>query len=119
MVCLFSLPGIPCVYYGTEQGLHGHGSDPAIREAIWGAPGFDQSNKFFACRLDAYQDDAGVWTIGYGHIAGVTEGMTITQAQADAFLWDDAAHTLTVLNALTAGVATLSYQFDAPFCHLN
>jgi glycosidase len=47
MVCLFSLPGIPCVYYGTEQGLHGHGSDPAVREAIWGAPGFDQSNKFF------------------------------------------------------------------------
>jgi glycosidase len=47
LACLFSLPGIPCVYYGTEQGLHGHGSDPAVREALWGSPGFDQSNKFF------------------------------------------------------------------------
>jgi glycosidase len=35
MACLFSLPGIPCVYYGTEQGLHGAGSDPAVREALW------------------------------------------------------------------------------------
>jgi glycosidase len=47
MACLFSLPGIPCVYYGTEQGLHGHGSDPAVREALWGGPGFDQGSKFF------------------------------------------------------------------------
>jgi glycosidase len=47
LACLFSLPGIPCVYYGTEQGLHGYGSDPAVREALWGGPGFDQSNKFF------------------------------------------------------------------------
>ena len=23
LACLFALPGIPCVYYGTEQGLHG------------------------------------------------------------------------------------------------
>jgi len=29
LACLFSLPGIPCLYYGTEQGLHGSGSDPA------------------------------------------------------------------------------------------
>jgi glycosidase len=47
LACLFSLPGIPCVYYGTEQGLHGRGSDPAVREALWGGPGFDTTNKFF------------------------------------------------------------------------
>jgi lysozyme len=40
-------------------------------------------------------------------------GRWITQAQADAFLWEDAAHTLTVLNALVAGVVTASYRFDA------
>ena len=33
--CLYSLPGIPCLYYGTEQGLHGHGNDEAVREALW------------------------------------------------------------------------------------
>ncbi|HEY4360570.1 MAG TPA: alpha-amylase family glycosyl hydrolase [Bryobacteraceae bacterium] len=47
MACLFSLPGIPCVYYGTEQGLHGAGSDPAVREALWGGPGFNPANKFY------------------------------------------------------------------------
>ena len=37
---LFSLQGIPCLYYGTEQGLHGAGqSDAAVREALWGRPG--------------------------------------------------------------------------------
>jgi lysozyme len=40
-------------------------------------------------RLKAYPDSGGVWTIGYGHTAGVTEGMTITPAQANAFLDQD------------------------------
>jgi len=47
IACLYALPGIPCLYYGTEQGLHGHGSDPAVREALWGGPGFDVANAFF------------------------------------------------------------------------
>lgn len=35
--CLFALQGIPCLYYGTEQGLHGSGSAlEAVREALWG-----------------------------------------------------------------------------------
>jgi glycosidase len=34
--CLFALQGIPCLYYGTEQGLHGSGDqDAAVREALW------------------------------------------------------------------------------------
>jgi glycosidase len=47
LACLFCFPGVPCVYYGTEQGLHGSGSDAAVREALWGGPGFDPSSKFF------------------------------------------------------------------------
>lgn len=47
--------------------------------------------RFEGCRLKAYKCPAGVWTIGYGHTAGVVEGMTITQAQADAYLRDDIA----------------------------
>ena len=48
LACLIALPGIPCIYYGTEQGLHGRGSDPAVREALWGtAGGFDKSNPFY------------------------------------------------------------------------
>jgi glycosidase len=47
LACLFSLPGIPCLYYGTEQGLHGAGSDPAVREALWGGPGFSQTSPYY------------------------------------------------------------------------
>ncbi len=48
--CLFGLQGIPCLYYGTEQGLHGYGHDEeAVREALWGKPGggFDTRHPFY------------------------------------------------------------------------
>ena len=49
MACLFALPGIPCLYYGTEQGLHGSGdSDQNVREALWGKPNaFDSAHPFY------------------------------------------------------------------------
>jgi glycosidase len=47
LACLAALPGIICVYYGTEQGLHGAGSDPAVREALWGGPGFSTDGSFY------------------------------------------------------------------------
>src|SRR5450755_4197744 len=52
LACLYSLPGIPCLYYGTEQGLHGSGSDPAVREALWGSPGF-QIGSFYYGQISA------------------------------------------------------------------
>lgn len=51
--------------------------------------GLNLIKKFEGCRLTAYQDSAGVWTIGYGHTSGVKKGQTITQEQADAFLLAD------------------------------
>ena len=44
-----------------------------------------------ACVLQAYQDTAGVWTIGYGHTSGVKKGDRITQYQAERFLREDLA----------------------------
>jgi glycosidase len=47
---LFGLQGIPCLYYGTEQGLCGHGDiDWCVREALWGKPGggFDRNHRFY------------------------------------------------------------------------
>jgi lysozyme len=41
------------------------------------------------CELTTYQDAAGVWTIGYGHTAGVEPGQTITQQEANDFLEAD------------------------------
>ena len=45
--------------------------------------------QFEGCRLRAYQCSAGVWTIGYGHTAGVRQGQTITQVQAEEYLKQD------------------------------
>ena len=44
---------------------------------------------FEGCRLVAYKCPAGVWTIGYGHTAGVYEGQVINQAQADNMFKSD------------------------------
>jgi hypothetical protein len=54
---LFASPGTPCIYYGTEQGLHGRASEEAlrgdwllegVREALWGKPGaFDPHHAFY------------------------------------------------------------------------
>ena len=44
---------------------------------------------FEGCRLEAYKCPAGVWTIGYGHTAGVKQGMKITLEEADKFLRED------------------------------
>lgn len=39
---------------------------------------------FESCRLRAYLDGGGVWTIGFGHTNGVKQGDTCTQEEADA-----------------------------------
>lgn len=51
--------------------------------------GLELIKRFEGCRLKAYQDSVGVWTIGYGHTTGVVKGQVITQAQADACLKSD------------------------------
>lgn len=66
---------------------------------------------FEGCRLTAYLCPAGVWTIGYGHTAGVKEGQTITQEQADDFLKTDLArYERYVINT---GLNLNQGQFDA------
>ncbi len=61
----------------------------AIRKI--GQAGLALIKQYEGCRLAAYRCAAGVWTIGYGHTAGIHSGMTITQAQADAYLRQDIA----------------------------
>lgn len=56
-----------------------------------GQAGLTLIKQFEGCRLVAYQCSAGVWTIGYGHTAGVYKGMKITQAEAEAYLLQDVA----------------------------
>ena len=51
--------------------------------------GINLIKSFEGCSLTAYKCPADVWTIGYGHTEGVSEGMSITQKQADDFLKAD------------------------------
>ena len=54
--------------------------------------------KFESCVLTAYQDSKGVWTIGYGHTAGVKKGDKITLYQAEQFLKEDLQQFEAVVN---------------------
>lgn len=51
-------------------------------------PTFTKKNE--GCRLAAYQDTLGVWTIGYGHTGpDIYDGLIWTQAECDAVFNDD------------------------------
>ena len=67
--------------------------------------------EFEGLRLKAYQCPGGVWTIGYGHTAGVKPGMVITKAQAEEYLKADLIAFERYLNGL--GLALNQNQFDA------
>lgn len=49
------------------------------------------TERFEGLRFKAYQDQVGVWTIGYGHTRGVQEGQICTAEQAEAWLAQDIA----------------------------
>ncbi len=75
--------------------------------------GLSLIKRFEGCRLTAYADIGGVWTIGWGQTGpDVVKGLTITQAQADARLQQTVDEFATgVLNALSVPVN--QNQFDA------
>lgn len=51
--------------------------------------GYKLLKQFEGCRLKAYKDIVGIWTIGYGFTKGVKEGDVTTQAQCDARLVEE------------------------------
>jgi lysozyme len=78
-----------------------------------GTAGRNLIQHFEQCRLTAYQDVKGIWTIGWGHTGPeVGPGLTWTQEQADdAFVRDTGAAVLGVNRSLD--VAVNQNQFDA------
>lgn len=73
-------------------------------------------HEFEGLRLSAYQDEAGVWTIGYGHTGPVARaGNTITQDQADAFFDKDNDAAEAVVNRIDKRrvLPMTQEQFDA------
>lgn len=71
----------------------------------------DHIKRSEACALQAYQDSAGVWTIGYGHTAGVKRGDRCTRYQAEQWLQQDLARFETEANKVKR-IATQG-QYDA------
>ena len=74
--------------------------------------GIELIKSFEGCRLEAYKCPAGIWTIGYGHTAGVEKGQKITQEQAETFLKQDLKRFENVINEVVR-VAITQNQFDA------
>ena len=65
-----------------------------------------------ALRLTAYQDAVGIWTIGYGHTAGVQPGDTLPDPDAaDAMLSTDVSEFEAAVNSAVQNASQL--QFDA------
>jgi lysozyme len=74
--------------------------------------GLALTESFEGVRLVAYRNKHDVWTIGYGRTAGVYDGMTCTQAQAEQWLIEDAAWAEGVVNKLVQRTVTQG-EFDA------
>ena len=72
----------------------------------------DLIKQFEGLRLKAYQDQAGVLTIGYGHTKGVTEGMKITKHGAKQLLIEDLARAHAAVD-LTINKPMTDYEFGA------
>lgn len=66
---------------------------------------------FESLRCEAYRCPAGIWTIGYGHTAGVRRGDRIDEQKAEQLLADDLRQFETVVNRECPDVN--QNQFDA------
>lgn len=71
----------------------------------------DLTKTFEGCKLSAYQDTGKVWTIGYGHTAGVRKGQLITPDVAEELLRQDQAYAVSIVNK--NAMPCTQNQFDA------
>ena len=62
--------------------------------------GLSLIKRYEGCRLKAYKDSVGVWTIGWGNTSHAKAGMAITQQQAEQFLKEDLLPIENALNAM-------------------
>ena len=80
--------------------------------ATLGTAGANLIKSFESLRLIAYQDQRGIWTIGWGHTAGVAEGTTCTEAQAESWFLEDTQFAVNGVNVSIDAPITQN-QFDA------
>lgn len=79
--------------------------------------GIELIKRFEGCKLTAYKCPAGKLTIGYGHTGDdVTEGLTISQEDANDLLFDDVLCFENGVNNLVKGLDLSQGMFDALVC---
>lgn len=87
--------------------------NPENQSLTYSKQGLTLTEDFEGCKLTAYQDQHGVWTIGYGHTGrDVYKGLTITREHAEALLLNDIKWAETVVKNHVA-VKLQQQQFDA------
>ena len=72
-------------------------------------------HSFEGCKLTAYQDSGGIWTIGYGHTGpDVHAGLVWTQQQADDAFAKDAGPLFSMVadKPMIAAAALVSFGFN-------
>jgi len=80
--------------------------------------GLGLTKRYEGLRLKAYQDQAGVWTVGYGHTGtDVVAGREVTPLEAEALLRADVRCAIDCVNR-SVRVPLEQHQFDAlvDFC---
>lgn len=86
----------------------------------YSAEGMALTKEFEGARLEAYQDCAGIWTIGYGHTGrDVCAGQRVTEPEAAVLLAADLGDAIQCVNrAVKEEVELAQHQFDAlvDFC---
>lgn len=81
--------------------------------------GIDMTKQFEGLRLEAYQDCAGVWTIGYGHTGrDVKPGRKVSEFEAEVLLRADLRDAVDCVNRAVE-VDIEQHHFDAlvDFCY--
>src|ERR1700744_1285433 len=89
-----------------------------MNEYEYSSTGLALTRSFEGLRLTAYQDSAGVWTIGYGHTGPeVHRGQCISEIEAEALLRSDLTCAVRAVRK-SVQVALAQHQFDAlvDFC---
>ena len=72
---------------------------------------FEKLKEFEGCRLESYQDAAGIWTIGYGHTHNIRRGEVISPYWAEEYLHRDIAQAEKLV--LRLGVCRTQGELDA------
>src|ERR1700723_748805 len=84
-----------------------------VNNLTYSGNGLSLTEQFEGCELTAYQDQVGVWTIGYGHTGpDVVSGLIITQPQAQALLAQDVSSAAACVNNVVA-IQLSQAEFDA------